>query len=166
METVSRIIARQGERITVEPSVNPATAEGAVSLGSQMLRLLSDFDALVVRGLPLDAVMGRLRQKPGEYPDQLLGALEVAVTAEIDELPKRPVKEVTVWHLEAGMVPLDDIVAESGVLVVPKGQEITDTLIVRLRNFASGVPIREPIRVVCPIGSAADARKAATATAA
>ena len=43
------------------------------------------------------------------------------------------------------MVLASDVVSERGVLLVPSGQEITVSLLEKIRNFARSVPVKEPV---------------------
>jgi hypothetical protein len=49
--------------------------------------------------------------------------------------------------LAVGMILDEDLVSPKGIRLVPMGQEVTRTLIVRLTSIASGVGIAEPFRV-------------------
>ena len=59
----------------------------------------------------------------------------------------RESRSVTVNDLAVGMVLEDDVLVAKGIRLVPKGVEITDSLLGRLRTIASGVRVAEPIRV-------------------
>ena len=151
LEAVGHMIERQYAPIDPSCDADPANADGAIALGGQMLRLLSDFDTLLARGMTGDQALLRLEKRPGGYSTRLLGALKAAVISEANDQPRRTVKEIRARQLLVGMCPLEDIVAENGAMLVPKGQEITETLIIRLGNFAHGMSIREPFRVSCPV---------------
>jgi len=45
------------------------------------------------------------------------------------------------------MIAEEDIVAKNGILLTPKGQEITWPVLQGLLNFSKQVGVREPIRV-------------------
>ncbi|MEE9129325.1 MAG: hypothetical protein V3T84_04855 [Phycisphaerales bacterium] len=68
----------------------------------------------------------------------------------IDDALKGTVKELDVWKLARGMYAHEDILTSTGILLVPKSNEITRPLIERLRNFANGMGIKEPIQVLVP----------------
>jgi hypothetical protein len=50
-------------------------------------------------------------------------------------------------NLAVGMVLESDVLSAKGIRLVPKGVEITGSLLGRLRTIASGVGVAEPIRV-------------------
>ena len=45
------------------------------------------------------------------------------------------------------MILDEDLVTPKGIRLVPSGQEVTRTLIVRLTSIADGVGVAEPFRV-------------------
>jgi hypothetical protein len=118
-------------------------------LGARVLRIVRDYDALASAGRSSGDALGAMRSRPGTYDPRLLAALASALVDENQrELVTRPVDK-----LEPGMVLADAVYTESGVKLVPAGQEITISLLERIRNFsrmASGV--REPIRVLTGTG--------------
>jgi CheY-like chemotaxis protein len=57
------------------------------------------------------------------------------------------VRNVRLAELMPGMVLDEDLRSSAGLRLVPKGQEVTNTLLVRLRSIASGIGIIEPFRV-------------------
>jgi len=60
------------------------------------------------------------------------------------------VRLVTLRELTAGMVFDRDALASTGVVVVSQNTVLTEALIERLRNFARGVGIEEPLQVRLP----------------
>jgi hypothetical protein len=59
----------------------------------------------------------------------------------------RVVKQLRVKDLLTGMVLDEDLVSLKGIRLVPAGQEVTQSLIVRLTSIAAGVGVAEPFRV-------------------
>ena len=54
------------------------------------------------------------------------------------------------------MVAAEDIIAKNQVLIIPKGQAITRTLLQGLKNFSTQVGVIEPIMVqIGQVGAAA-----------
>lgn len=62
-------------------------------------------------------------------------------------LAKRTVREVRLKDLAVGMILDHDLVSPQGFRLVPSGDEVTRTLIVRLTSIADGVGVAEPFRV-------------------
>jgi hypothetical protein len=61
------------------------------------------------------------------------------------------VTEISVGKVKTGMIILDDVRTNKGVLLVPKGFEVTDAFIERMHNFAPAT-LTERIRVSAPPG--------------
>jgi hypothetical protein len=59
----------------------------------------------------------------------------------------RESREVTVNNLMVGMILEGEVLSAKGIRLVPKGAEITGSLLGRLRTIASGVGVAEPIPV-------------------
>ncbi len=48
------------------------------------------------------------------------------------------------------MILDEDLVSLKGILLMPSGQEVTRTVLVRLSSIADGVGVAEPFRVRVP----------------
>ena len=85
-----------------------------------------------------------LRKRPGRYDPNLLERLDAVVTG----AGYVETKLVKVTDLAPGMVLEADIKTGGGTVLVSRGQEVTATLLARVRNFAA-MPdgIAEPIAV-------------------
>jgi hypothetical protein len=55
--------------------------------------------------------------------------------------------ELTLSQLKDGFVLAEAIESVDGQLLIGKGQKINSSMLVRLRNFAGNVQIREPLLV-------------------
>ncbi|MFB9320423.1 HD domain-containing phosphohydrolase [Cryptosporangium minutisporangium] len=85
-------------------------------------------------------------------PDVVQTVLHAATSAgHSDEI-----RELTVRDLRLGMVFQHDVLATSGVVLVRKGDTVTEAVKIRLANFAATVGVNEPIRVAegTPAGAA------------
>lgn len=89
--------------------------------------------------------VGRV-ERSGRYPKQLLQALGRATHV----LARRVgiLREITVGQLRDGMELEQDVMTRTGMPLVRKGELVTETLSIRLHNFADTVGIVEPIRVM------------------
>ena len=103
-----------------------------IPFGGRLLRLVQDHDALMMRGLPPTAAVATLRADRASYDPALVEALAMASMALSDSI-----HGVHMADLQTGMVLAAAVTSRSGVLLVNPGQEITDGLLTRLRNFAA-----------------------------
>jgi response regulator RpfG family c-di-GMP phosphodiesterase len=119
-------------------------AEGMVQHGANILRVALDYDSLIAQGHTPSIAIQTLRSNSGAYDTSLLEHLANVVgtsggTQEIREIPLRVVRP--------GMVFLDDLRTHMGTLLVPKGFEVTEAFMERMRNFGSGM-MADKVRVL------------------
>lgn len=128
----------------------PGTAEGMVKLGAGILQLVLDYDALLAQGHNTNLAIQTLRKNP-QYDAQVMEQFATLLGAgtssqEIQQLPLRLVRP--------GMVFLDDLRTHMGTLLVPKGFEVSDTFLERMRNYGSGM-LDDKVRVMVSAGPVA-----------
>jgi response regulator RpfG family c-di-GMP phosphodiesterase len=131
-----------------------------IPFGARMLRLVQDRDVLIGHGASPAVALATLRTMPGPYDPALLEGLAAADLAAAGE-----VHGVMLADLQIGMVLATAVTSRSGVLLVNPGQEITMSLITRVRNFAElDDGVAEPIMVRQPAGVSPDPEPTAPAT--
>jgi CheY-like chemotaxis protein len=81
----------------------------------------------------------------GRYPVTVVEAVLAAVGHQV---PRGVIQELSVRTLLPGMVIEDDVETSTGLVLVRRGERVTDALIVRLMNFAASVGVKEPFRVL------------------
>ena len=115
-----------------------------IPIGARVLKVVLDHDALAATSSPPEALHTMLREKPEQYDPEVLQALsELVASAYVT-------KEVQVAGLRVGMVFDQNVETLSGSVLISKGQEVTESLINRLRNFDSSTHgVSQPIRVRC-----------------
>jgi hypothetical protein len=113
----------------------------AIPWGARALKVVIDIDVLERHGLPATLAFDTLRGRNGRYDPEILETL-----ARIrNSAPQSRVNELPLPRLRIGMILTQDIRAETGVLVVARGQELTPGLLGRLHNF---LPPNAVIRVI------------------
>jgi len=137
LEPVMEILAASGQTKIDLP-------EGLVRQGAGILRLVLEYDAQIAQGHPVDAAMKTISTPSNRHEQKLLESftsltLGAAVTEEISEM--------TLGRVKAGMVIMDDLRTQVGTLLVPKGFEVTETFLERMRNFGAGT-LAETVRVM------------------
>ncbi len=119
-----------------------------------VLRLALEIDARVCAGLvPVTAAEDIAASPPpglrAAVRDQrLMGALHDACLQERDVR----VDALRVSQLRPGMILYEDVHTARGALLVRKNQELHQSLIGRLKRFAAGVGVEEPVSVLVPMG--------------
>jgi response regulator RpfG family c-di-GMP phosphodiesterase len=113
-------------------------------LAARILRLAVDFDTGMSQRPSVQATISALRADPGAYDPRILAALVDCHDAPDTQGPPR---DVDVHDLEPGMVVFDDVHTTDGVLLISRGTEVTDPLILRLENYAQQKRVERWIRV-------------------
>ena len=142
LEEVARIVAAQHLPTGVASDCNTL---GCMEIGVQMLQIASSFDQGLVRGLTRDRILSEIKAQR-KYSTELISAMR---TAEIPQFGGQA-RSMKVHDLLCGMVVDGDVRSKNGILLYTKGQEVTETLIDRLKNFAGTMGIVEPISVLVP----------------
>lgn len=143
LENVARIVkAQQREAGPVDFS-EELDRNDSVSCGAYVLRAAIDLDMLLSQGLNRSQAMMSLQTRQDVYHPRVLAALGRI------EIPERKdaVKVVRVPELCNGMVLAEDVKSRNGVLIVTKGQKVTDTLRRCLENNYIQSNIPDTIRV-------------------
>jgi response regulator RpfG family c-di-GMP phosphodiesterase len=113
------------------------------STGALLLRTSCEFDRLITRGASRESAAETLRASKLGLPQTIIKPLLSLNVAN----PRLIVRQVGLKDLALGMILDEDLVSPKGIRLVPSGQEVTHTLIVRLLGIADGVGVAEPFRV-------------------
>jgi len=146
LEEVAHMIARQQEPFSWSPSTAPPRDRDPVALGGQILKVALDLDLLLTR--EPGQTRGKRILKRLDDPE----VYDPAVVAALASLEVQPtasqIKVLDVGKLRVDMVLDQDVRAKNGTLLVTRGQEVSFAMLTRLRRWAQGVGIEEPIRVI------------------
>ena len=116
-------------------------------LGARVLRIVQAYDALISSGSPPNVALLTLRARNGHYDPALLDALDAAVHDDSAAV----VESVKIGELQTGMVLAAPVCSGTGKLLISDGQEVTMSLVSRLRNFAElDDGVAEPLLVYPP----------------
>jgi hypothetical protein len=94
--------------------------------------------------MPLGTVIDIMRGRGDRY-DQLL--LDEFAALRESAAPERIIREVPLRAIRSGMIFVEDLLMQNGVLVATRGYEVTERFVERVQNWKRGT-VREPIRVV------------------
>lgn len=149
LEEVAAIVAYQEKRCDGQGPPDEDRQGQDLPLGARILKVALDFDSLELLGCTRTAALDRIRHRSGWYDPAVVDALERVLADEV----QLTVRSVAVEELKCPMVLAADIFSGNGSLLVSKGQEITEPVLWRLRNYAARGIIAGPIQVVIPIHS-------------
>ena len=145
LKEVGEIIAHQNERYD---------ASKETPLGARMLKVVLDYDSLQYAGTPKFDALAKLKDKErmGCYDPAVLQAFEKTLCLEEGHAKRK----VRAREVKVGMLLEENLFSRNGVMLMVKGQEITDASLARLNNFAVTSGIREPISMAIPYTSGED----------
>jgi hypothetical protein len=140
LEAVREIVRHQlpTDRNPVAP-LHPNAPEGA-----WLLQAVREYDALVWRGMPPDLAVATLSARKIHSRETLLALAEVGGM----RLPNEKVREVEVDGLTSGAELANDVYSAKGMLLVARGQIITERLLIRLRNYEMTTGLQGRILIV------------------
>ena len=144
LEAVASMIANQNLSFGQTPSGPAGVPKQTVASGAHLLRAALDFDRLITRNRSSEETLTQMRLREQDYDPECLKALAAYVAPERG-MAMRVLKSA---ELLPGMVVDQDVRSKTGLLLLAKGQEVTLSVLGRLRAFAAKVGIAEPVRVL------------------
>jgi HD-GYP domain-containing protein (c-di-GMP phosphodiesterase class II) len=114
----------------------------SIPLGARVLKLVSAYDFLEAGGTSPGAAISTLQGRKGHYDPKLIGALN-----RVKNKAAPGVGKIKLEALQTGMLLVQDVMANSGAVLVPRGHEITEAILTRLRGLPPG-SVREPLMVL------------------
>ena len=138
--TSVRLVGRIPRLENVAATIKEAQKPSGLVDAPTVVRAVSEFDHLCHLGTN---VAKALKTLDGSFPREIL----MALSSWEGNVQDTVVREVRLTGLAPGMVAAADIVTLTGNLLVRAGTDLTQTVIQRLRNFASSQGIKEPISV-------------------
>lgn len=130
-----------------DAQIDPDTPEEVVALGSLMLGIGDAYEHRLRAGRTRDGIVRELRDL---FPGATAGKLLDALAAEDGAIVTWTEKSVGLAELRSGMRLEQDVSSLSGTLLVKHGETVNRALLERLRAFAEGVGIEEPLDVSVP----------------
>jgi hypothetical protein len=144
LEPVAQMIAGQNLAYGQEPAAPGDCGRKDVVAGTELLRAAIDYDQSITRGRSHEEALAHMRRRGHEYAPSCLDALGTFVAPE-GGMEMRVLKST---ELCPAMIVDQDVRAKNGLLLLAKGQEVTLSVLGRLKSFAAKIGIAEPIRVL------------------
>ena len=117
--------------------------EREVSLGAAILGAAIAYDLFRQQDLEHLQAIRQMRKNEDKYNPDILNLLERYKPKHVCAA----IKNLSFKEIIPGMIAVEDVFAKNGAMLIPKGQEITWSVIQSLTNFNKQVGIVEPIRV-------------------
>ena len=127
------------------PSLSAATK--AVT-SARILKVILDFDKLLDSGNTPHDAFAVLVARSGWYDSIILKVLRKIIEENVEQYTSEP---VGVEQLKTGMLVDEPVFSNRGMLLLDAGQEITLSVILRLKNFAEAGIINNKIRARVPL---------------
>lgn len=144
LSNVAAMITRQS--MPDGSPLNFAAQEPAemIRIGAKLLKVITDFDLFLVRRYQPEDAVKLMNKNTAAYDGTLLDMLTTI------DLPRKKssVLYVKFDELHKGMIIDDDIFNKQGILVIPRGYEVNDATVERLKNFLSNQAGAHSIRVL------------------
>ncbi len=121
-----------------------ATDADVIAMGSLLLNLAVEFDRHIQSGHGPGTAFAQLRQRTAP---PVIGKVLDAMESLHDVQEVWELEEHMLATLATGMITAADVMSPTGTMLMPEGRSITAPMIERLRTFADGVGVREPILV-------------------
>jgi response regulator RpfG family c-di-GMP phosphodiesterase len=134
LECVREILRFQDMRfdgISGDPPLVGTVARDRLPVGARILKIALDFDLLEMRGLTSEDAMSTLRSRRGWYDPELLTAFAEQLDMGGDQ---REMQEMRLSQVRVGMVFAADVRSEQGMLLIARGQEVTPSVVERVRR--------------------------------
>ncbi|MCA9103921.1 MAG: response regulator [Planctomycetales bacterium] len=142
LEGVAKMIAHQQDRHEQLTQLEPSELNSHQVLGAAILKVTLDADLLGIRLSHSEIVRLISQSQTGRYHPDVARAFANLVGEQVE------VRSIHLNELRIGMVLEEHLESTAGGILVPKGQEVTETLLKRLKNFADPDRfIRQPFQV-------------------
>jgi FixJ family two-component response regulator len=131
MEPIAWMIGHQNDPVAKGDAI-PNADMAELRLGANLLRAILTFDDLVTKGLSQSDAASRLSRENVDSDPRIFQALaELGGDIDHAEVRSCDIDEL----VPSDMVLQEELRTKGGLLLVSKGQEVTSTLILKLKNF-------------------------------
>ncbi len=144
---LARIPRLEGVLQILQSTDNPADMQqrqDVIAMGTKILSLVLDYDTLIAQLVPPDVAISSLQKRHDKHDTALVTKLAERVGAKVGD---GEVQQVPLRSVHPGMTILDELRSEFGVLLVPRGFEVTESFCIRMRNFSAAM-LNENVRVM------------------
>jgi len=141
LKTVATMIRHQLDDYS---EIKKVLKDPAILMGAAILKASIDYDLLLHQGFVKKDAFQKLEEKtPDCYHPEVLAILKTIPPPVI----KRKAVAVSVKELRRGMVLEEDVCSKGGLLLISRGQEITNTVRLLLENHFKRGNIKETLLV-------------------
>ncbi len=131
-----------------------AMHDGVVGLGAKILGAVLEFEQQVAQGKSVDDAFDYLHEREVRYGEKVVAALEKCLST---RWHMGASMEITLRNVRPGMMILEEARRQNGMLVIPRGAEVTKTFLQRIENIAPDlldVKVRVRLSGAAPVAPA------------
>jgi hypothetical protein len=143
MEPIAWMIGHQNQPTSVDSDIRDREMAD-MRMGADLLQVVIGFDDLLRKGRSRVEAANLLMKRYRHIDQQVLYSLVELEPEEADEHSHK----CSIAKLSVGMVLAKDVYAKGGALVVTKGQEVTTSLLLKLKSLLIVGSITDSITVV------------------
>lgn len=126
-------------------------------LGTKLLLLASELDTLTERGLSEDVIAASIKEHEDLYGVDAVAAFTALAAIVATESSSQVVQLVRVAKIKIGMILAADVKTRDGLLLVGRGQEVSESLLARIQNFSRTTGLEtDELSVYLPLGPLPD----------
>jgi response regulator RpfG family c-di-GMP phosphodiesterase len=142
LELVAEIVALQQQTVSHLHMEGQLNYQQKAVLGGQMLKVAITFDQLLAQGMDEKHALEALKENPETYDPLLVETLTTVIQRQKLEIMTLPLDQ-----LKPGLVLDQPVRTEAGLLMIAKGQVLSQTMLMRLyAAYESGI-VKGPVRV-------------------
>ncbi len=149
LSEVARIILYQDKHFNGEGTPDDDIKGAQIPLGARIFKIFNDFTLLQDAGLDRRKVRDIMNAREGWYDESLLRKVLSDEVLDGKQLKRktRETRRISVEEISTGMYLVDNLKTDTGQILVMAGQEITDALLIRVKNWSRVYKIKEPVYV-------------------
>ena len=145
LEPVREILFYKDKHYDGQGLPHNAVHGDAIPWGARALKAVSDFDILESQGYSVEVALDTMRARTGWYDTALVEAI---ARLQGDKPREATVLKLPLLAVEPGMVFAEDVKTHSGRLLIARGQEVTPSLVVRIKNLTLNSKIDDLVPVI------------------
>lgn len=147
LEELAKIIYYQDKRFNGAGFPVDDAAGKNIPLESRILKIVLDYDTLISANISKSDALNKIKGRTGWYDTDIVILLENMINLDNEQNKTSNILSVNLTDLKVKMILAEDVVSRDGKSLLPKGQEVTDCIILRLENYSKNIGIKEPIKV-------------------
>ena len=143
LETVAYIVLFQNKSGLENLAESLSNKLNEVPLGSKILKAAFEYELASSKSNSMNELKNILKMREANIDEKVYKALEAVLFKESN----REIKSILVNQLSVGMTFTDDVMTTSGLKIISKLQEATESIVERIKAVHFKIPISEPLKV-------------------